>query len=125
LVYRNSWHEVRTLHFEGQTAMLDALKPELVKMHQDALPPESVGVFCYSKNLRGVMRNLVYQLLAECIDLRLKPMEQERRRRFKALRMGDQMYGLFFERRGVSVQKVGHSVDLYRSFYTNKIKGWL
>lgn len=66
-------------------------------MHQDALPPESVDVFCYSKNLRGVMRNLVYQLLAECIDLRLKPMEQEKRRRFKALRMGDQMYGLFFD----------------------------
>ena len=24
LVYRNSWHEVRTLHFQGETAMLDA-----------------------------------------------------------------------------------------------------
>ncbi|MGL4749288.1 MAG: class I adenylate cyclase, partial [Shewanella sp.] len=123
LVYRNSWQEVRTLHFEGQTAMLDALKTVLGKMHQDALPPESVDVFCYSKNLRGVMRNLVYQLLAECIDLRLKPMEQEKRRRFKALRMGDQMYGLFFERRGVSVQKLENSVDFYRSISTNKLKG--
>lgn len=103
--------------------MLDALKTVLGKMHQDALPPESVDVFCYSKNLRGVMRNLVYQLLAECIDLRLKPMEQEKRRRFKALRMGDQMYGLFFERRGVSVQKLENSVDFYRSISTNKLKG--
>ncbi|MGY3571045.1 class I adenylate cyclase [Vibrio paucivorans] len=123
LVYRNSWHEVRTLHFKGETAMLDALKTILGKMHQDAIPPESVDVFCYSKNLRGVMRNMVYQLLAECIDLRLKPVEQEKRRRFKAIRIAEQMYGLFFERRGVSVQKLENSVDFYRSISTNKLKG--
>ncbi|MCA2015428.1 class I adenylate cyclase [Vibrio tritonius] len=123
LVYRNSWQEVRTLHFEGEAAMIDALKTVLGKMHQDALPPESVDVFCYSKNFRGVMRNMVYQLLAECIDLRLKPMEQEKRRRFKALRIGRQMYGLFFERRGVSVQKLENSVDFYRSISSNKLSG--
>ncbi|NVJ56763.1 MAG: class I adenylate cyclase [Vibrionaceae bacterium] len=123
LVYRNSWQEVRTLHFKGETSMLDALKTILGKMHQDAVPPESVDVFCYSKNLRGVMRNMVYQLLAECIDLRLKPVEQEKRRRFKAMRIGQQMYGLFFERRGVSVQMLENSVDFYRSISTNKLKG--
>ena len=123
LVYRNSWQEVRTLHFQGETAMIEALKTVLGKMHQDALPPESVDVFCYSKNFRGVMRNMVYQLLAECIDLRLKPMEQEKRRRFKALRIGRQMYGLFFERRGVSVQKLENSVDFYRSISSNKLSG--
>ncbi|HHF2940281.1 TPA: class I adenylate cyclase [Vibrio diabolicus] len=123
LVYRNSWHEVRTLHFKGATAMLDALKTILGKMHQDALPPESVDVFCYAKNMRGVMRNMVYQLLAECIDLRLKPVEQEKRRRFKAMRLGNQTYGLFFERRGVSVQKLENSIDFYRSISTNKLKG--
>lgn len=123
LVYRNSWHEVRTLHFLGETAMLDALKTVLGKMHQDALPPESVDVFCYSKNLRGVIRNMVYQLLAECIDLRLKPIEQEKRRRFKAIRLANKMFGLFFERRGVSVQMLENSVDFYRSISTNKLKG--
>ncbi|NLS13657.1 class I adenylate cyclase [Vibrio sp. SM6] len=123
LVYRNSWHEVRTLHFSGETAMLDALKTVLGKMHQDALPPESVDVFCYSKNLRGMMRNAVYQLLAECIEMRLKPVEPEKRRRFKAMRIGSQTYGLFFERRGVSVQKLENSVDFYRSISSNKIKG--
>lgn len=122
-VYRNSWQEVRTLHFEGDTAMLMALKTVLCKMHQDAVPPESVDVFCYSKNLRGVMRNAVYQLLAECIDLRLKPVEPEKRRRFKAMKIADQMYGLFFERRGVSVQKLENSVEFYRSISTNKLTG--
>ena len=88
LVYRNSWHEVRTLHFSGETAIIDALKTILGKMHQDALPPESIDVFCYSKNLRGMMRNIVYQLLAECIELRLKPVENEKRRCFKVLKSG-------------------------------------
>ncbi|MCL9783546.1 class I adenylate cyclase [Vibrio sp. S4M6] len=123
LVYRNSWHEVRTLHFKGATAILDALKTILSKMHQDALPPESVDVFCYSKNLRGMMRNMVYQLLAECIELRLKPFEQEKNRSFKAIRVAGQMYGLFFERRGVSVQKLENSVDFYRCISTNKLTG--
>jgi adenylate cyclase class 1 len=69
------------------------------------------------------MRNAVYQLLAECIDLRLRPVEPEKRRRFKAVRISDQMYGLFFERRGVSVQKLENSVDFYRSISTNKLNG--
>ncbi|MGF1686910.1 class I adenylate cyclase [Photobacterium japonica] len=123
LVYRNSWNEVRTLNFTGENAMLDALKTVLGKMHQDALPPESVDVFCYSKHMRGLIRNLVYQLVAECIEMRLKPVEQEKRRRFKAIRIGQQTHGLFFERRGVSVQKLENSVDFYSCISTNKLMG--
>jgi adenylate cyclase class 1 len=123
LVYRNSWHEVRTMHFTGDTAILDALKTILGKMHQDALPPESVDVFCYSKNLRGLIRNTVYQMLAECIDMRLKPVVEQSNRKFKAIKVADQMFGLFFERRGVSVQKLENSVDFYRSISTNKVNG--
>lgn len=121
-VYRNSWHEVRTLHFTGETAMLDALKTILSKMHQDAVAPESVDVFCYSEYMRTMIRNQVYQLLTECIELRLKPLEQEIRRRFKALRLGSKMYGLFFERRGVSVQKLENPIDFYRSISVNKLQ---
>ncbi|WP_028024256.1 class I adenylate cyclase [Enterovibrio calviensis] len=123
LVYRNSWNEVRTLNFKGDNAMLDVLKTLLGKMHQDAIPPESVDVFCYAGKMRGLIRNLVYQLVAECIDMRLKPVDQEKRRRFKAIRVADQTFGLFFERRGVSVQKLENSVDFYRSISTNKING--
>ena len=41
LLYRNSWNEVRTLHFNGEQAMIEALKTILGKMHQDAAPPDS------------------------------------------------------------------------------------
>ncbi|MBP3140562.1 class I adenylate cyclase [Aliivibrio fischeri] len=124
LVYRNSWHEVRTLNFSGETAILDALKTVLCKMHQDAARPESVDVFCYSKQMRGIIRNNIYQLLAECIELRLKPVENnEKRRRFKGIKIGSTMYGLFFERRGVSIQKLEDSVQFYSSISTNKAIG--
>ncbi|OOE96385.1 class I adenylate cyclase [Salinivibrio sp. IB643] len=123
LVYRNSWNEIRTLNYRGDDAILEALKTMLGKMHQDAVPPESVDVFCYSSKMRGLIRNLVYQLVAECIELRLKPVEKEKRRRFKALRIGLQTHGLFFERRGVSVQRLENSVDFYRCISTNKVNG--
>ncbi len=123
LVYRNSWHEVRTMHFTGETAILDALKTVLGKMHQDALPPESVDVFCYSKNLRDIIQNTVYRMLTECIEMRLKPVEERARRKFKAIKVASQTFGLFFERRGVSVQKLENSVEFYRSISTNKVNG--
>ncbi len=121
-VYRNSWNEVRTLHFSGENAMLDALKTVLGKMHQDAIPPEAVDVFCYSKHMRGLIRNIVYQLVAECIEMRLRPLEQDKRRRFKAIRIANQTHGLFFERRGVSVQKLENSVDFYSTISSTKIR---
>lgn len=123
LVYRNSWNEVRTLNFKGENAILDVLKTLLGKMHQDATPPETVDVFCYSSKMSGLVRNFVYQLVAECIEMRLKPVDQEKRRRFKAIRVADKTFGLFFERRGMSVQKLENSVDFYRSISTNKING--
>lgn len=121
LIYRNSWNEVRTLNFKGKTAMLDVLKTLLGKMHQDAISPESVDVFCYAGKMRGLIRNWVYQLVAECIDMRLQPAEQEKRRRFKAIRVEDKTFGLFFERRGVSVQMLENPVDFYRSISVNKL----
>ncbi|PSV42341.1 MULTISPECIES: class I adenylate cyclase [unclassified Photobacterium] len=121
LIYRNSWNEVRTLNFSGDNAMLDALKTMLGKMHHDAIPPEAVDVFCYSKHMRGLIRNLVYQLVAECIEMRLKPVEEEKRRRFKAIRIAEETFGLFFERRGVSVQRLENPVDFYSCISSNKV----
>ncbi len=89
LLYRNSWNEVRTLHFNGEQAMIEALKTILGKMHQDAAPPDSVEVFCYSQHLRGLIRTRVQQLVSECIELRLSSTRQETGR-FKALRVSGQ-----------------------------------
>lgn len=122
LLYRNSWNEVRTLHFSGEQAVLEALKTILGKMHQDAAPPESVEVFCYSQHLRGLIRTRVQQLVSECIELRLSSTRLEPGR-FKAVRVAGQTWGLFFERLSVSVQKLENAIEFYGAISNNKLHG--
>ncbi len=123
LLYRNSWNEVRTLHFSGEQAVLEALKTILGKMHQDAAPPESVDVFCYSQHLRGLIRTRIQQLVSECIDLRLSSTRQEPGR-FKAVRVSGQTWGLFFERLSVSVQKLENAVEFTVRFPITNCTGY-
>ncbi|MCL2897838.1 class I adenylate cyclase [Brenneria tiliae] len=122
LLYRNSWNEVRTLHFSGEQAMLEALKTILGKMHQDAALPESLEVFCYSQHLRGLIRTRVQQLVSECIESRLTSTRQEPGR-FKAVKVAGQTWGLFFERLSVSVQKLENAVEFYGAISNNKLQG--
>lgn len=122
LLYRNSWNEVRTLHFSGTQSMLESLKTILGKMHQDAAPPASVEVFCYSQHLRGLIRTRVQQLVSECIELRLSTNRLEPGR-FKALRIAGQTWGLFFERLNVSVQKLENAIEFYGAISYNKLHG--
>lgn len=122
LLYRNSWNEVRTLHFNSEQAVLEALKTILGKMHQDAAPPESVEVFCYSQHLRGLIRTRIQQLVSECIELRLSSKRLEPGR-FKAVRVSGQTWGLFFERLSVSVQKLENAIEFYGAISNNKLHG--
>lgn len=102
VLYRNSWDEIRSLHFSGDTAVLDALTAILGKMHQGATPPESVQVFCYSLNFRSLIRTRFELLVKECIGLRLA---RDQDSTVKTVRLGSDEHSIFFERRGVSVQK--------------------
>ena len=47
--YRNIWNEIRTLHFEGQNAILLALKVLSNKIYRGVNRPDSFQVYCYSK----------------------------------------------------------------------------
>lgn len=102
--------------------MIEALKTILGKMHQDAAPPDSVEVFCYSQHLRGLIRTRVQQLVSECIELRLSSTRQETGR-FKALRVSGQTWGVFFERLNVSVQKLENAIEFYGAISHNKLHG--
>ena len=119
LVYRNSWNEIRTLHFTGQEAVADALATILSKMHQDAAAPEALDVFCYSHHFRGLIRNQFTRLVQECIELRLA---RNKERVVKMLSLGQERYGLFVERRGVSVRKLEGAIDFYRQVSSNKLE---
>lgn len=119
LVYRNSWHEVRTLHFSGQDAVTDSLVTILSKMHRDANPPEHIDVFCYSDHFRSVILTNYRQLLVESINLRLDSSNQ---RKVKTLVIGEHKYGLFFEERGVSVKPLDNSIDFYTEHSSSKLE---
>lgn len=122
LLYRNSWNEIRTLHFRGEQAILEALQTILAKMYQDASPPESVDVLCYSQHLRGLIGTRLQQLLSQCIDFRLSSTRQESGR-FKALRVAGKIWGIFFERLNVSVQKLENAIEFYGAISHNKLHG--
>jgi len=91
-------------------------------MHQDAAPPDTVEVFCYSQHLRGLIRTRVQQLVADCIELRLSSTRQDPAR-FKAVRVAGQTWGLFFERLSVSVQKLENAIEFYGAISNNKLHG--
>ncbi|MBD2780771.1 class I adenylate cyclase [Xenorhabdus sp. 42] len=122
LLYRNSWNEVRTLHFSGEQSVLEALKTILGKMHRDAAPPSGVEVFCYSEHLSGLICTRIRQLVSECIELRLSSNRQDLNR-FKAVRISGQTWGLFFERLNVSVQKLENAVEFYGAISNTKLHG--
>ena len=119
LLYRNSWNEVRTLHFSGEQSLLEALKTILGKMHQDAAPPESIHVFSYSQHFEELMTDRIDQLVRQTIDFRLSSSRHDQGR-FKAVKISGQTWGLFFERLSVSVQKLENAIEFYGAISKNK-----
>ncbi len=67
LIYRNMWNEIRTEYFEGDNAVLDALKLLSNKLYQSNFAPESLNVFCYSKYLNKELQHLISLLVNRCI----------------------------------------------------------
>ncbi len=77
-----------------------------------------IEVFCYSQHFRSLVRTRFQQLVAECIELRLA---RDKQQLVKTLALGKEKYGIFFERRGVSVKKLENAVDFYRHISHNKL----
>lgn len=119
LVYRNSWNEIRTLHFNGEESVVNALSTILGKMHNDAASPDRIDVFCYAQHFRGLIRNRFQQLVAESISTRLN---SDRDQAVKTLVVGSQKFGVFYERRGVSVKKLENAIDFYSQIADTKLE---
>lgn len=119
LIYRNSWNEVRTLHFSGEERIVDALTTIMGKMHQDAKEPDSIKVFCYSLHFRGLIRHSFERLVRDCIRSRL---QRDKDQIVKTLNIGYERFGIYFERRGVSIRKIENSLDLYNHISERKLE---
>jgi len=119
LIYRNSWNEMRTLHFSGDHAVVDALATILGKMHQHASAPDAIDVFCYSEHFRGLIRSQVQNLVMECVRSRLS---SEQKLHVKTLAVAGDKFGLFFEAQGVTIKKLESAVDFYSEISHTKLQ---
>lgn len=70
IIYRNMWNEVLTKHFEGNDAILKALKFISHKIYLSSAPPQSINVFSYSSQLRGELQAFVLNLVKRCITVK-------------------------------------------------------
>jgi adenylate cyclase, class 1 len=122
LLYRNSWNEIRVLHFSGTLSVLEAIKALLNRMHKDADLPSSIEIFCYSEYLSNEIKQDMKKLMDECIDLRLTTTENNSTQ-VKPLRVGGASWYLFFERLGVSSHQFDNAIDFYGAVSNNKIQG--
>lgn len=122
LLYRNSWNEIRVLHFDGALCVLDAVKTLLNRMHKDADLPHSIKIFCYSKKLQNEIREQMQVLMDRCIDLRLSTTKNNLKQ-FMPLRINGSSWYLFFERFGVTAHQFDNTVDFYGALSNNKIHG--
>ena len=118
LVYRNSWNEVRTLNFDNDYAVVDALTTLLGKMHQDARPPEQIDIFCYSRHFSKQIKQDFGTKLNEYIQLRLDSISQ---RSVQTIWTGGRKFGFYFERAGVSLQHLESTVDIYSHISKKKL----
>jgi len=117
-IYRNSWNEVRTLHFNSQFSVVEALNTILSKMHQDASPPQQIDLFCYSRHFSEQICQSFGSKLNEFIQLRLHTVHT---RSVQTLWTGGRKFGFYFERKGVSLQHLESAVDIYSHISKKKL----
>ncbi len=117
-IYRNSWNEVRTLHFNSQFSVVEALNTILSKMHQDASPPQQIDLFCYSRHFSEQICQSFGSKLNEFIQLRLHTVHT---RSVQTLWTGGRKFGFYFERKGVSLQHLESAVDIYSHISNKKL----
>lgn len=118
LIYRNSWNEVRTLNFNNDYAVVDALTTILGKMPQDARPPEQIDIFCYSHYFTKQIKQAFTAKLNEYIQLRLNSISQ---RSVQTIWTGGRKFGFYFERTGVTLQHLESTVDIYSHISKKKL----
>lgn len=107
LTYRNVWNEIRTLHFEGENAILLALKVLSNKIYRGSSKLESVNVFCYSEYYQNTLRNIVSVLINKCISIQVGTVDAPKN---NLLRVAGKNWQFFFEERGISLQEI-HTVQ--------------
>ncbi len=103
IIYRNMWNEIRTQHFEGEQAILNALKLISNKIYRDSAPPQSVNVFCYSKQFRSELRETIANLVHRCISVQTGSIYANA---FNTVKVAGRTWQLVFSDQNVKIKPV-------------------
>lgn len=103
IIYRNMWNEIRTQHFEGEQAILNALKLLSNKIYRDSAPPQSVNVFCYSKQFRSELRETIANLVHRCISVQTGSIYANA---FNTVKVAGRTWQLVFSDQNVKIKPV-------------------
>lgn len=96
IIYRNMWNEIMTNHFDGNDALLKALKFISNKIYRNSAPPQSVNVFCYSSQLRNDLQSSVMNLVNRCITVQTSSIFQ--RQQTHTFKMAGKKWQLIFNK---------------------------
>lgn len=120
IIYRNVWNEIRTQHFDGEDAILKALKLVSNRIYQGNSSPQSVNVFCYSKYLRSELRDFVADLVHKCITIQTGCLLQENE--FSTLKVAGKTWQFLFHKKTFSIKQIDEqqAVENLNSFAKTK-----
>ncbi|WGE89567.1 class I adenylate cyclase [Actinobacillus arthritidis] len=104
IIYRNLWNEIRTQHFEGDDAILKALKLISNKIYRSSASPQSVNVFCYSRHLNSELRDAIADLVHKCITIQTGTILPKQR--LDTLRVAGKTWQFIFGRQKVDIQQI-------------------
>ncbi|WP_244298025.1 class I adenylate cyclase [Actinobacillus vicugnae] len=118
IIYRNMWNEIRTSHFEGDDAILKALKLISNKIYRGSAPPQSVNVFCYSRRFRSELREFIADLVHRCITIQTGIISH--RNSLNTLKVAGKTWQFIFGKQKVAIQQVEEqqAVDFTQNFAT-------
>lgn len=117
IIYRNMWNEIRTQHFDGEDAILKALKLVSNRIYQGASSPQSVNVFCYSKYLRSELRDFVADLVHKCITIQTGCVLQDES--INTLRVAGKTWKLVFHKQTFSIRQIEEQAVENPTFFAN------
>lgn len=101
--YRNLWNEIRTLHFEGPSAIFRALKVLSNKIYRSSVPLQSVKVFCYSRRYRNIIRRFTSELIDRCINIQTSNLINSNQ--LNTLYVASEVWNNFFHRDKLNITK--------------------
>lgn len=76
-IYRNRWGEIRTLHFEGEDALIRLLKVLTQKIPRASTSLQSVHIFSYAVNYQKELLRAVQDLIYRTLGIEAKPVNED------------------------------------------------